>query len=336
MPMSDSEQHEVPWWYLDFTFPDTSGVFTYNDWARHRSWLRFWWQPKTLLLALGNMLPIIVWVTLVTTCLTLYYQLGQVQHENWVVVVSKEYNQPFILTSFALALLLVFRTNSAYERWWSARKHFGQMYNDARSLARFTMIWIAPKEPDVASRMMRMLSVIGPASCSHLRDDTNTLFHSLAGSALPEKEYDVIVNSEQPPITILMILSHAMKTTDCLLTFERVTMEERLVSYQIELGCLERIKNQPIYTPYTRQTSRFLLIYLTFLPCSLVAYLSWASIGVMPVLVFLLVGIDNIGIKCENPMITLPIEALAASSKNTVEVIWRTYDSISYKSLVTL
>lgn len=333
MPMSDS--NEVPWWYLDFAFPDSTGIFSYSDWSRHRSWLRFWWEPGTFLRALGNMLPILVWVTLVTICMTLYYELGQMQHEGWVVLVSKDYNQPFILTSFALALLLVFRTNSSYERWWSARKHFGQMYNDARSLARFTMVWIAPKEPVVAARMMRFLSVLGPASCSYMREDGMRIFDSLVGCTLVDKEYDAIKQSEQPPITILMLLSHWMKETSCLQTFERITMEERLVSYQIELGCLERIKNQPIYTPYTRQTSRFLLIYLTFLPFSLIAYLSWASIGVMPMLVFLLVGIDNIGIRAENPMTTLPIKALAASSKNTVEVIWRTYDSMYYKNIIS-
>jgi len=209
------------------------------------------------------------------------------------------------------------------------------MYNDARSLARFTMIWISPKDTLVSSKMMRLLSAIGAASCSYMREDKMRIFDSLAGPVLLEKEYNAIRNSEQPPITILMILSHVMKASDCLQTFERITMEERLVSYQIELGCLERIKNQPIYTPYTRQTSRFLLIYLTFLPFSLAAYLSWACIGVMPVLVFLLVGIENIGSKCELPLDTLPIEALASSSKNTVEVVWRTHDSIHYKNVIS-
>ena len=115
MHMSSTQSENVPWWYFDFTFPDSPGVFSYEDWSRHRSWLRFWWQPKTFLLALGNMLPVLLWVTLITIFVTLYYQLGQKQHEDWVVLVSKDYNQPFILTSFALALLLVFRTNSAYE-----------------------------------------------------------------------------------------------------------------------------------------------------------------------------------------------------------------------------
>lgn len=56
--------------------------------------------------------------------------------EGWPTIVSTKYLEPFVLTSFALSLLLVFRTNSAYGRWWEARKSFGIMYNCTRILSR--------------------------------------------------------------------------------------------------------------------------------------------------------------------------------------------------------
>jgi len=119
------DANDLPWWYLDVEFPDSSGKFSYEAWARHRAWFRYWVEPRIFYLVVLNFLPILIWTILVTTGVTLYYHLGQQAHPGWVVVVSKDYNQPFLLTSFALALLLVFRTNSAYERWWSARKHLG-------------------------------------------------------------------------------------------------------------------------------------------------------------------------------------------------------------------
>jgi len=118
-------------------------------------------------------------------------------------------------------------------------------------------------------------------------------------------------------------------------------------------GAHERILNTPTYTAFTRQTSRFLILWLTFLPFSLSAYLSWACCGCMPVLCFLLAGIDNIASSCENPvgidldrralalcaprltltrttrsfvrqMTSLPIRAIAASNASVVEVVRRT------------
>lgn len=85
-----------------------------------------------------------------------------------------------------------------------------------------------------------------------------------------------------------------------------------------------RILNTPTYTAFTRQTSRFLILWLTFLPFGLAAYLSWSTCGCMPVLCFLLVGIDNIASSTENPCTSLPLKALAAGHANCVDVIRRT------------
>ena len=43
---------------------------------------------------------------------------------------------PFTLLGIALSLFLGFRNNASYERWWEARKQWGQLVVDARSLAR--------------------------------------------------------------------------------------------------------------------------------------------------------------------------------------------------------
>lgn len=43
---------------------------------------------------------------------------------------------PFNLTSFALSLLMLYKTNSSYARWWEARTHLGQLYINVRSVMR--------------------------------------------------------------------------------------------------------------------------------------------------------------------------------------------------------
>src|SRR6478736_4185359 len=39
------------------------------------------------------------------------------------------------MLTFVISMLLVFRTNSAYDRWWEARKHWGALVNNSRNLA---------------------------------------------------------------------------------------------------------------------------------------------------------------------------------------------------------
>ena len=148
-------------------------------------------EPGIMVAVLLNMAPLLAWITLVTVGVGMYYEIGQLRNPSWVVIVSKDYNQPFILTSFALALLLVFRTNSSYERWWSARRHFGQMYNDARSIARFTMDWIAPYDSNLASSIMRLTSALGPAACAYISEDAS-IFTDLCELSLRPEELCLI------------------------------------------------------------------------------------------------------------------------------------------------
>ena len=39
------------------------------------------------------------------------------------------------ILGFVLSMLLVFRTNSAYERWWEGRRIWGNTVNNSRNLA---------------------------------------------------------------------------------------------------------------------------------------------------------------------------------------------------------
>ena len=257
---------QSPWYYFGVDLPDSDAKMTRQQWLRHKSWLRHLPEPRiTFLLVCTNLLPELLWVTLITIGVGLYYHLGQLKNPGWVVLVSKNYSQPFVLTSFALAMLLVFRTNSSYDRWWNARKHIGQMYNDVRSIARLTMNWIAPKDPELAGNIIRLTSALGPAGCSYIAEDV-TIFDDLCHDLLSQKEFEFIRGTDQPPISLMLMISALFQRATCLDPYRIISIEDKIVSYQVQLGMLERIRSTPVYIPYTRHTSRFLLVYLTFLP----------------------------------------------------------------------
>ena len=64
------------------------------------------------------MIPMLLWVTLVSIATTTYYELYQTKDDGMFVLVSKDYIQPFLLTSLYLSLLLVHRVSSSFERWY--------------------------------------------------------------------------------------------------------------------------------------------------------------------------------------------------------------------------
>ena len=75
----------------------------------------------------------------------------------------------FGLTSFALSLLLVFRTNSSYERWDSARKVWGMVLNRSRDLVRQGLAYISPEQAPLRAMLCRWVPAFSKALMCHLR-----------------------------------------------------------------------------------------------------------------------------------------------------------------------
>jgi putative membrane protein len=76
--------------------------------------------------------------------------------------------------NIVLGLMLVFRTNTAYERFWEGRKAWGSVVNDVRNLAR--LIWVAIEEKQPGDReekiqTLYLLPAFAMAMKQHLRQE---------------------------------------------------------------------------------------------------------------------------------------------------------------------
>lgn len=121
----------VPWYMFETPNLFRDPPMSDETWVKHNSWIRHLPEPVRFFSLIYGLWPIIAWSTVVTVLVGLYAEFVQGKN-GWPSAVMTGYLQPFILTSFAVALLLVFRTNSSYDRWWEARKSFGLMYNVCR------------------------------------------------------------------------------------------------------------------------------------------------------------------------------------------------------------
>jgi ion channel-forming bestrophin family protein len=122
------------WWWCEVSELFADPPFNEENWHQNRTWLRHAPQPLVCLKVTRSMAPILIWVVLVSTFVCLYAE--ELQPKGWPTIASDDYLQPFLLMSFAVSLLLVFRTNSSYGRWWEARKAYGMLYHVCRDLAR--------------------------------------------------------------------------------------------------------------------------------------------------------------------------------------------------------
>ncbi|KFM28033.1 UPF0187 protein, chloroplastic [Auxenochlorella protothecoides] len=288
-------------------------VFTHADWAVHRKPSRYA-RHLALIFAsriFRSLIPPITAVTLISTLVGVYETLLK-EHRlpaQWPHV-TLALGQGFQLTAFALSLLLVFRTNSAYGRWWEARMLWGSLTNRTRDFVRQCLAFF----PEDAKRL-REAAVLWTIALpyvvkAHLREG-NRLESELEG-ILTRDEVDALTGATHRPCFVLAALSQVVAAAG-LDPQLRQRLDTNLTAFEDCIGGCERILRTPIPQSYTRHTSRFLMIWLIMMPFTLWAAYSWVSILLSGLFAYLMLGIDEIGVQIEEPFGVLPLGSFCAT-----------------------
>jgi len=210
---------------------------------------------------------------------------------------------PHTLLSSALGLLLVFRTNAAYGRFWEARAQWGVVTTECRALASLACTYMTPRQARPLLDLIAAFPVVmkvylrGGSQASQQRD-ARRLENLLAKEEVAA--LNAVVNRPQFILSRLRQLAQASRvagTTDK----EREVMHKSVGVLGDCVSICERIYNTPIPLAYSRHTSRFLVIYVTTLPLVLVGALRWATLPVMLTVCWALFGILEIGNLVEEP-----------------------------------
>lgn len=232
---------------------------------------------------------------------------------------------PFNLAAASLGLMLSFRTNVSYQRWNEARTNWGKIINDSRSLARMGCIWgRSYKNADP-----KLLQRFGEAICSFSRsvmnrtlpsqeDEKSFMLYCYQHLAKTNPKYgDLLANANHRPTAALAEISSIMVEMQ-LHPLHQVEVEARISELCNSMGACERILTSPVPTFYPRHTTRFLAIWLAFLPTALFDVLKgWNHFIMVPVMIALsgfLLGIEELSNQMEEPFSLLPQEKMCEGS----------------------
>ncbi|MBD2488634.1 bestrophin family protein [Aulosira sp. FACHB-615] len=231
-----------------------------------------------------------------------------------------------VIPSIVLGLLLVFRTNTAYERFWEGRKLWGSTVNTVRNLA--WKIWVAVDEVEPSDRerkiaALRLLPAFAIAKKLYLRYEPAS--EELKPWVSPA-QYSNLQNIQNMPLEISRLLGKYLQQEykRGLLTNYQLTSIHTLMNNLMDnVGGCERILKTPIPPAYVIHLNQLLLIYCLILPFHFVKDLGWWT-GVFVALVsFALFGIEEIGVEIENPFgydhNDLPLDKICQTIQNNIE-----------------
>lgn len=144
------------------------------------------------------------------------------------------------------------------------------------------------------------------------------MFRDLCSRILTASELQWLTHSAATPaVAILNIISKLIADLK-LHPLEQSNFEQLLHLIDNNIGGCDKLSTSPIPLAYTRHTSRFLILFLSFLPFAMVDFLKWWAIPAMMIITFLLSGVENIGVAIENPFRVLPLYQLAEQCRDGV------------------
>ena len=227
------------------------------------------------------------------------------------------------LLGFIISMLLVFRTNSAYERWWEARKHWGALVNASRNLAIKLRAFLGETPPAEREYLAGAIGDFPVALKDHLRGAVRPAaleqFH-----AAPTAE----ANALPVPQQIVLALYHRMQGYSArgALAGEKLLVIDRDLAALVDiLGACERIRNTPIPYSYNIFIKKFIFFYIATLPIGFAALFHYWAIPLISFLFYVLVSLEVIAEEIEDPFGTdpndLPTDRLAEMIRRNVRDI---------------
>lgn len=241
---------------------------------------------------------------------------------------------PFSLIGLALAIFLGFRNNAAYDRYWEARKQWGELVHRSRSLSRQCQSLIAPPDAiveqdgfrDVRTRMIRRAIAFVYALKNQLRDANPVRSACEVREHLMRSELRRLARAGNQPNFLLQEMGRdlqlciqAGRIDPCL----AVAIDETLSAMAAAAAACERIKGTPIPFSYTLLLHRTAYLYCFLLPFGLVDSIGFMTPFVVGIVAYTFFGLDALGDEIEEPFgmepNDLPLDALC----RTIEINMR-------------
>ncbi|HEY2019742.1 bestrophin family protein [Paraburkholderia sp.] len=178
---------------------------------------------------------------------------------------------PFSLVGIALAVFLGFRNNASYDRWWEARKLWGQLLNESRSLTRQVLTLPSRElpEPD-AAEFLAVLSALPHALRHQLRrtDPREDL-----AARVPAALFERVMTARYKPATLMLCLGEWVRRharAGALDSMAVLAFDRNLNGLSDVIGGCERIASTPLPFAYSVMIHRTVYFFCASLPFGLV------------------------------------------------------------------
>ncbi|WP_118973173.1 bestrophin family protein [Taibaiella koreensis] len=237
--------------------------------------------------------------------------------------VSIPVSVPMILGTI-ISLLLAFRANQAYDRWWEARIVWGGIVNDSRSWSRQVVSYIdngydddekAELEQRLINRQIAWAHCLGRA----LRGQSD---EKQLGKWLHENDMNFIARYSSTPMALLELQARDIKyalDNGWINAYQHVELDRTLTNFSDHMGKCERIKKTVFPATYGLYLHLAMNLFIMLLPFALIEYFGWLMIPLVTAIASAFWLIEKMSVHLQDPFENRPTDTPVTAIAQTIE-----------------
>lgn len=192
------------------------------------------------------------------------------------------------LLGMVISLLLVFRTNTAYERWWEGRKMWGGLVNSSRNLAIKLNAMIALGDIEIREALKRLIVLYPQVLKEHLRDKKHAA-------------YSYSIHQPNAVASDLMQVINTAYREQKISGDQLIVLNSELTAMTDICGACERIRKTPIPFSYSMFLKKFIFVYVMTIPFGFIKEFGYLIIPAVTFVFYVLVSLEIIAEEIEDP-----------------------------------
>ena len=227
-----------------------------------------------------------------------------------------------------LSLLLLFRTNTAYDRFYNGRIAWGTLVNTSRNLAILYNSMLPDNDQPNRLFFAKAISNFPFALKNQLRAS-----HSIDElNETDEGEKQDLLHYEHLPSGVanqLRVRTELLYRDGRLTDAQLINLNPPLQTLMDVCGICERIKSTPIPFSYSLFIKLFITLYLMVIPFTVIDAYGYLTIPATLIMAYIMVGLEMIGEEIEDPFglerNDLPLNQLSQMIRVSVHEIMQIY-----------
>jgi ion channel-forming bestrophin family protein len=197
-----------------------------------------------------------------------------------------------IVPNVILGLLLVFRTNTAYDRFWEGRKLWGTISGTSRSIARVI---------GANSNLTKETKIDLTNNIYNFAKLSKDKFLSELDMGQLTKDQKIMASPNLYELQLLQNKLHTLSQKGQISELSTIDITNKLDKLTSAIGGCERIISTPIPLAYSIHIKQLMLLYCFTVPFQFVGQTGWWTPVLTLVICAALMGIEEIGLEIENP-----------------------------------